>query len=132
MVTGRMSALPGAATGATADDDSLLVHIAYGGISFLLPSDITEAREAELLDRVPHATVLLAGRNGAADATSEDWLAAVSPSAIAFSVQPDPRTVLPSPEVTARTIFYPVWRTDEKGAVEFVTDGNTLRVAGER
>jgi competence protein ComEC len=122
----------GAAAGVTADDDSLVVHIAYGAVSFLLPGDITEQREAELAARVPAATVLLAGRNGAADATSAAWLEAVSPSAVVFSVKPDPRTVLPAPEVVARTIFYPVWRTDEQGAVEWVTEGAGLRVVADK
>ncbi len=116
----------------TKDDDALIVHIAYGRVSFLLPSDITAKRETELAQRVPPATVLLAGRGGAKDATSQAWLDAVGPSAVVISVQPDARTVLPDPEVLNRLVFYPVWRTDEVGTVEWVTDGTELSVQGTR
>ncbi len=116
----------------TTDDGSLIVHIAYGRVSFLLPSDITAKREAALAARVPPATVLLAGRGGAQDATSQEWLDAVGPSAVVISVQPDAHTVLPDPEVLNRLVFYPVWRTDEVGTVEWVTDGTELSVQGTR
>jgi hypothetical protein len=78
--------------------------------------------------------VVVAGRNGAADATSDAWLAAVQPSTVAISVkpdartEPDARTVLPDPVLLQRLAGVPVWRTDEREALEWVSDGAELWV----
>jgi competence protein ComEC len=115
-----------------ADDQSLVVRVTYGDVSFVLPSDITEEGELTLLRTVPPATVLLAARNGTAEATGEAWLRALAPSAVAISVRPGERAFSPDPQVLRRLGALPVWRTDEHGGVEWATDGAGVWVAGER
>jgi competence protein ComEC len=114
------------------DDQSLVVRVTYGEVSFVLPSDVTEEGELALLRTVPPATVLLLARNGTAEATGEAWLRAMQPSAIAVSVRPGERAFSPDPQVLRRLGALPVWRTDEHGAVEWATDGAGVWVWGER
>jgi competence protein ComEC len=59
-------------------------------------------------------------------------VAAVAPAVAVISVGADNKFGHPSPEVLARLAGVPVYRTDRRGTVEMVSDGERLWVRMER
>lgn len=105
-----------------ADDASLVLRIARGGVATMLAGDAGQKVEKRLVatGRSLAAAVLVAGRHGAAGATSAVWLDAVRPreaivSAGAHALERDP-----DEEVIARLAARGVrlWRTDLQGAIQ--------------
>jgi competence protein ComEC len=109
---------------------SLVLHLQYGQISFLLPGDIEAEVERRLVHRgsMPRATVLKSPHHGSKTSSSEGFLAAVDPQLVVISVGGDNRFGHPAPEVLERyaTFGLPVLRTDERGTIELITDGERL------
>ncbi|MDY0149162.1 MAG: DNA internalization-related competence protein ComEC/Rec2 [Kiritimatiellia bacterium] len=106
---------------ARADDAALVMRVARWGVSVLLPSDLGTKHEAVLIRQAASlaASVLLAGRHGDADATSEPWLEAVRPRDVVVSSGPHLDSRHPDREVVARLDARGIrlWRTDEWGAI---------------
>jgi competence protein ComEC len=134
---------PAAAAGAASNEDSLVIRMAFGSVSFLFMADTGAATERELLGTanagrdsprsgtVPlHATVLKAGHHGSAASTSPELLAAVRPRLVLVSAGQGNTYGFPAPAVLARCreAEAEVLRTDLDGAVEVRTDGRRLRV----
>lgn len=123
--------------GTEADDNNncVVVRLTYGETSFLLTGDI----EAEVEDRLAaqsrvHTQVLKLAHHGSDTSTTPSFLRAVQPWAAVISVGADNRFGHPSDEVLARVAGagVPVYRTDERGDVEFISDGRRLWVRTER
>jgi competence protein ComEC len=114
------------------NDQSLVLRIEYGAVSFLLASDIPGAMERALVaDGVPlRATVLKVAHHGARDSSTAPFLAAVRPAVAALSVgarnpyrHPDAGALARLDAAGARVL-----RTDRDGALLFETDGRALSV----
>lgn len=113
--------------------EPLALMLAYGEAHFLLAGDLPPEGEASLLNSgFPlNATVLEVPAGGSGDAASEAFLAAVTPQigvlALGSSdrVIPDPQT-LDRLEATGALLY----RTDEQGTLEFVSDGQRLWIRG--
>ena len=121
----------GAAARPAANEDSIVLRVTFGGVSFLLMGDTGAATERALLasgDALA-ATVLKAGHHGSAASTSRDFLDAVRPRLVLISVGEGNTYGFPGREVLARAAAAgaEVLRTDLDGAVECRTDGRTLR-----
>jgi competence protein ComEC len=118
------------------NNHSLVLHLQYGQISFLLPGDIETPVERNLLltGALPAATVLKSPHHGSKTSSSDSFLAAVNPQIVVISVGGDNRFGHPAPEVLARYAAHglTVLRTDEHGTVEFSTDGRQLWVETDR
>ena len=134
----RLQALhPGARPlkGTTSDDNNncLVLRLSWGKASFLLTGDLGQEGEAYLL-RQPGlqlgSTVLKVAHHGAREGTSQAFLQAVRPQIAVISVGAGNRFGHPAPETLSRLqkIGAQVWRTDECGDVEIVTDGERLWV----
>ena len=125
-----------AITGTSADrnNNSLVLKLTWGGISFLLTGDIEAAGEATLLDeRVDlRATVLKVAHHGSAYSTSQALLDAVRPVVSVISVGADNDFGHPAPSTLERLDDTIVYRTDQQGDVTFSTDGERLWVSAER
>lgn len=129
---------PGPACISSADPNahSVVLKLTFGQISFLLPGDI----EADVEDRLVAggsdlpATVLKSAHHGSKTSSSADFLAAVDPQLVLISVGVDNSFGHPSPEVLQRyaDLGVPVFRTDERGAIEVTTDGKQLWLETER
>jgi competence protein ComEC len=122
---------------ASTDDpgEPVSVMIAYDTLRVLIPGDLTAEGEAALLnsDVFLDATVLVVPRSGHRQATSEALLAAASPQ-IAVIAIPTDNDSLPHQETldrlgAAQIVLY---RTDQVGSVEIVSDGTQMWVRTER
>lgn len=129
---------PGPALAGIAEPNnrSLVLHLQYGRVSFLLPGDIEAEVERRLVlsGQLPKATVLKSPHHGSKTSSSQAFLAAVDPQLVVISVGQDNRFGHPAPEVLERYAAFglPILRTDQRGTVEFVTDGRRLWVETTR
>ncbi|MCL4299682.1 MAG: DNA internalization-related competence protein ComEC/Rec2 [Anaerolineae bacterium] len=114
------------------NNHSVVMRLQMGRISFLLPGDIEEPVERNLVwQQAPlAATVLKSAHHGSKTSSSEAFLEAVNPQVVVISVGKDNDFGHPSPEVMERYAEHglTVFRTDEQGTVEFSTDGERLWV----
>jgi competence protein ComEC len=115
--------------GEKTNNHSLVLHLQYGNISFLFPGDIEAPVERLLVEAgLPPATVLKSPHHGSKSSSSEPFLQAVRPQLAVISVGADNRFGHPSPEVLERYTAHGITplRTDERGTVELITDGQRL------
>lgn len=123
-----------AGTSADTNNNSLVVKLAWGGVSFLLPGDIQAAGETALLeeDADLHATVLKVPHHGSAYSTSQELLDAVRPVVSVISVGADNSFGHPAATTLERLDDTITYRTDQQGSVTLSTDGERLWVSSER
>ena len=120
------------------NDSGVVLRICAGQVSFLLTADISWQAEYELLRRRANlnSVVLKAGHHGSDTSTSQEFLVVVDPCVAVLSVGEDNRFGHPGKEVTRRLIEEVgtdnIYRTDEHGTIEFITDGKGLWVRVER
>lgn len=125
---------PLSGTGADENNNSVVLKLTFGNVSFLLPGDIERLAEQFLVkgETDLRANVLLAPHHGSRTSSSADFLAAVGPAAIVISAGADNRFGHPHPETMASYARLPgpprVFITAEHGTVVFTTDGRRLWV----
>jgi competence protein ComEC len=114
------------------NDDSIVLEVRVGGVSFVLPGDAGTAVESELASLVMPAGVriLKLGHHGSATATSATFLSALRPQAAVVSCGRRNRFGHPALAVMRRLFAADVrpFRTDLDGAITFRTDGRTVHV----
>jgi len=114
------------------NDNSVVVRLDHGHVSFLLPGDLEREGERILLeDGAPlGATVLKAGHHGSQTSSSEAFLDAVQPRYVVYAVGARNRFGLPHRDVLRRFIHRGVvdLRTDRDGAIRMETDGTHLTI----
>jgi competence protein ComEC len=116
------------------NDNSLVLKLTHGAHSFLWPGDLERRAEADIVERQPagrlRATVLFAPHHGSRSSNTPAWVAAVAPREVVFSVGWQNPYHFPHPEVTARYRAQGarLWRTDNLGAVTFLSDGRRLEI----
>jgi competence protein ComEC len=120
------------------DNNGVVLHISIGEISFLLMADLMWQAELELITEraIPESTVLKVAHHGSATSTTTEFLAVVNPQLAVISVGEDNDYGHPSQEVIARLEAKldseNIYRTDEDGTIEFITDGEKLWLDVER
>ncbi|MFH1146460.1 MAG: DNA internalization-related competence protein ComEC/Rec2 [Pseudomonadota bacterium] len=111
---------------------SLVIRIEYGARSFLFPGDIDNAREDQLLEAAPglRSDILLAPHHGSSTSSSENFIDAVSPEFVVFSVGARNRFHFPRTDVVERYAErgVKILRTDTDGAITAKTNGEDLVV----
>jgi competence protein ComEC len=127
---------PGVDVWESANDNSVVTRLMYGQVSLLLTGDI-EAEVEEHLVGAQHAvplqsTVLKAAHHGSCSSTTQEFLDAVDPELIIISVGADNTFGHPCDEVLERLKGLPIYRTDEQGAVEVISNGVQIWVRTER
>jgi len=116
------------------DNNGVVLKLTWGKVSFLFTADIREEAEFELIGQRANlkSTVLKVAHHGSKTSTTSQFLAAVDPEVAVISVGADNTFGHPSPEVMERLIDRlgedNVYRTDEDGTVELITDGDRLWV----
>lgn len=115
------------------NEDSLVLRLDCGKVSFLFPGDIDRETESRLAaaGKGLKAEVLLAAHHGSPGSNSPGFMAAVSPRYLAVSVGPF------GPLHDAARHRLPVWRrqgivpltTAACGSIFFATDGRRLRAS---
>jgi competence protein ComEC len=125
-------------TGTESDIDSngVVLRLTMGGVSFLLTADIEWEAEFELIAQRDDltSTVLKVAHHGSETSTTLEFLAAVNPQVAVISVGEN-SFGHPSNEVIKRLEerlgAENVYRIDEQGTIEFITDGERLWVRVE-
>lgn len=115
------------------NDDSAVLRLGLGEVTFLFTGDLEETGEALLLasGQTLQSTVLKVGHHGSRGSTSPRFLEAVKPQVAVISVGQN-TFGHPAPEVLARLAGTRLFRTDRDGSVEIITDGKGLWVRTER
>ncbi len=124
-------------TSSDSNNNSLVIRLVYGKVSFLLVGDLMREGEKVLLRQGYglSSTVLKVGHHGAANSSSPEFLEAVSPQAAVISVGISNPFGHPSSEVLARLrekVGENLFLTSAGGTIEFITDGQRLWVKKER
>jgi len=122
------------ATGSDMDNNGVVLHISMDDISFLLTADIMWEAEFELITQRADlaSTVLKAAHCGSDTSTTPEFLAVVDPQIAVISAGEGNPYGHPSDEVMDRLKqklgSESIYRTDEQGAIEFITNGEKLWV----
>ncbi|MBN1368348.1 MAG: DNA internalization-related competence protein ComEC/Rec2 [Dehalococcoidales bacterium] len=119
------------------DDNGVVLRVTIGEVSFLLTGDISGQGEFALITNRAglQSTVLKVAHHGSAYSTTAEFLAVVQPQIAVISVGADNSYGHPAPETLDRlngTVNEAyIYRTDESGTIEFITDGERLWVREE-
>jgi len=119
-------------TDADANNNSVVVRLVMGQVSLLLSGDIEEVAEERLAESGQEltSTVLKLPHHGSNTSSSAAFLNAVNPELVIISVGADNRFGHPSPQVLERLEDLVeegrILRTDERGTIEVVTDGERI------
>jgi competence protein ComEC len=131
-------ATPLTGTDSDIDNNSLVLRLSWGKISFLLAADIMKEAERELIrGRADLAsTVLKVAHHGSDTSSTPEFLVVASPRVAVISAGAGNRFGHPSAEVLNRLEQKlgggNIYRTDEDGTIEFTTDGVRLWVRVEK
>ena len=115
------------------NNNSLVIRISFGTVSFLFPGDIMAAAEHELTQATEsklNSTVFMAPHHGSKTSSTDVFLDAVNPQICIISCGWKSRYKFPHPEVLQRYTRRGcrTYRTDLHGAVTLITDGQELEV----
>ena len=129
---------PGLSFGASGNNDSIVLRLTYGTVSFLLTADIeaeTEARLESGGSRID-STVLKVAHHGSKTSSTASFISEVGPAAALISVGGSNSFGHPDSVVLDRLLDQTggenLYRTDLNGDVEFITDGTELWVDAKR
>ena len=115
---------------ATINNYSVGLRVEYGGTRFILTGDAETDAEGAMLAAHGDLTcdVLKAGHHGAKNATGDDWLSRLQPKQAVISCGRHNRFGHPAPSTLRRLEAHGVqaYRTDQQGAITFVSDGKTV------
>jgi len=120
------------------DNNGVVLKLSWDKVSFLFTADIREEVEFELIGQRANlrSTVLKVAHHGSKTSTTAQFLAAVDPEVAVISVGADNPFGHPSSEVVERLMDRlgedNVYRTDEDGTIEFITDGERLWLRSTR
>ncbi len=114
-----------------ANNNSLVLQVAWERIEFLFAGDIARSAEAEILNRhTPEqlrSTFLIVPHHGSRSSCTQPFLEAVRPREAIIAAGWDNRFGFPHPQVLQRLagMRCRIWRTDQCGSVRISTDGRT-------
>ncbi len=120
------------------NDTSVVVRVTFGEVSFLLTGDLpVDGEDRLVMARAPlRSTVLKIGHHGSATSSGNSFINVVDPSVAVISVGKDNNYGHPSQDAIARLEAKigseNIYRTDERGTVEFVTNGQRLWIKTTR
>ena len=115
------------------DNNGVVLRLEWGEVSFLFTADIRWDGEFELIKERPglQSTVLKVAHHGSNSSTTGQFLAVVAPQAAVIPVGNN-TFGHPGNKTLERLAEVKVYRTDENGTVEFITDGERLWVREEK
>ena len=114
---------------------SLVLRVVYGETAFLFTGDAERESEQDILGegRDISADVLKVGHHGSRDSSTYPFLNAVMPQYAVISVGKDNSYGHPTEEALSRLsdAGAEILRTDEKGDIICISDGETVEILGE-
>jgi competence protein ComEC len=116
------------------NNNSLVLRVRIGKHAFLFPGDISRRAEKELVGLAGtrlKSTVLCIPHHGSNSSSADRFIDAVEPSIGFFCVGSQNRFKFPHARVIERyrRRGIDLLRTDQNGAIEFVTDGNRFSLS---
>ena len=117
------------------NNHSLVLHLQYDSVSFLLPGDIEAEVERQLVATgLPSVTVLKSPHHGSKTSSTPAFLDASDPQIVVISAGADNSFGHPHAEVLERYAErgLTILRTDEQGTIELSTDGQHVWVETAR
>jgi len=116
------------------DSNSVVLRLVCGNVSVLLTADIFEETEGYLLDSRfdLNSTVLKVAHHGSDTSSCAEFLSVVKPQVAVISVGADNPFGHPSLGVVGRLSSAHLYRTDQQGTIELITNGKRLWVKRER
>jgi competence protein ComEC len=123
-------------TDSDVNNNSIVLRLVYGRISFLLAGDVEEEAEAVLLfsNEDLASTILKSPHHGSDTSLNLRFLEAVNPQLAVIQVGADNQFGHPDPTTLAKLEERGVMvlRTDQNGTVEVVSDGERYWIKAER
>jgi len=115
------------------NNNSIVMLVTYGGISFLLTGDM-QGEERQTRDSWPECTVLKVAHHGSANGTDANFLTAVSPEVAVVSYGLDNSYGHPAQETRnlLRQNGCAVKSTASNGTITISTDGKTFEITTTR
>ena len=119
------------------DNSGVVLKLTWNKVSFLFTADIREEAELELIMQRAdlRSAVLKVSHHGSMTSTIPQFLVAADPEVAVISAGADNPFGHPSPEILERLIDrlgeHNVYRTDEDGTIELITDGERLWVKAD-
>jgi len=114
------------------NNTSILCRLTYGSNSFLFTGDAEKEEEQDLIDHNIYlkSDVLKVGHHGSNTSSTENFLRAVSPEIGVISAGKDNKFGHPSDKTLEilESNKIKIYRTDENGDVEIVSDGKKIKV----
>jgi len=114
------------------NDDSLVLEINYGRRTILLTGDAERPVEEDMVasGELRPITLLKVGHHGSRTSSSEEFLDEVKPQFALISDGYMNQFHHPHPEVLERLAEHhtTVFRTDQRGLITFLTDGNKVKI----
>ena len=107
---------------------SIVIRLEFGNNSALFMGDAEKQNENSR--SWPKTNILKVGHHGSSTSSSQNFLEQVSPEYSIIMVGKDNSYNLPKQEIIDRLnkIESKIYRTDELGTIEFILDGNEIRV----
>lgn len=128
-------ATPLTGTNDDCNNNSLVLLLRMGAVSFLLTGDLEEAGEKYMLqyNRVPQAVILKVAHHGARNSSGREFLEQIRPSLAVISTGPN-SSGHPHRETLERLdlLGIKIYRTDVDGAIKIRTDGKKVWVEKAR
>ncbi len=125
-------------TSSDIDNNSMVLRLVYGQVSFLFTADIHQEAERFLVGEGAElqSGVLKVPHHGSDTSSSAQFLEAVEPQLAVISVGADNRFGHPHDDTVARLAqrvgAEGIYCTDEKGAIELISDGHRIWLKAER
>jgi competence protein ComEC len=118
------------------NENSLVLHIAHGGTSILIPGDAESDGESYLVEKYGeqlNSTVLVPGHHGSASSSTEPFLEVVDPRIAAITSANDSQYGHPHEETLQRLAAQEIrtYWTGTHGTIHLNSNGTHLRVATE-
>lgn len=109
------------------NDNSLVIRLQYGDVSFLFTGDAERQAESSMLSRNMHvqADILHLGHHGSKTSTNEEFLQAVNPDTAIYSAGVDSQYGHPDQEVVDRVNEHGIllYGTNTHGTIRLETNG---------
>lgn len=121
------------------NNTSIVLRVDYGDTSFLFTGDMEAEAETDMMNywddpSVFHSNVLKVGHHGSSTSTTYRFLYEIDPEAAVISCGRDNSYGHPHREVMKllKDAEVPVYRTDEMGTIQAVSDGSTITMTWEK
>jgi beta-lactamase superfamily II metal-dependent hydrolase len=120
------------------NNNSIVLHLAYGDIDFLFTGDAEKEAEGQMMMlssvRLPEVEILKVGHHGSYTASSEDFLSITMPEVAVYMAGEDNRYGHPHKETieALQQIGAEIYGTDINGTISVMTDGKVYNVKTEK